>query len=85
MCIRNFSIPSLFAALFLVTACNDNGQSQKAEALESPTGAVTLSEVSDADYGYDLDYYHSDYYYYHYYYHYSDSYSCSLSDSYADS
>lgn len=55
MCIRNFSLPSLFATLFLVTACNDNSQSQKAEALESPSGAITLSEVIDADYGYELD------------------------------
>ena len=55
MCIRNFSFPSLFAALFLVTACNDSGQSQKAETLESPTEAITLSEVIDVDYGYELD------------------------------
>ena len=52
---RIFPIPCLFAALFLVVACNENGQSQKIEALERPTGAVTLSEVSDADYGYELD------------------------------
>lgn len=57
MKLNNFSLPSLLAALLIVGACGESGQGQKSEtALSAPaSGSVTISEVEDVDYGYELE------------------------------
>ena len=55
MYIRNFSIPTLLFVFFLIASCNEKSQSQQQETAAPTTEAITISEVVDANYGYELD------------------------------
>ena len=55
MYLRNFSIPTLLFAFFLTASCNEKSQSQQQETVAPTTEALTISEVIDTDYGYELD------------------------------
>ncbi|MDA0950715.1 MAG: PQQ-dependent sugar dehydrogenase [Bacteroidetes bacterium] len=55
MYLRNFSVPILLFAFFLTASCNEKSQSQQQETAAPTTEALTISEVIDTDYGYELD------------------------------
>lgn len=55
MYLRNFSVPTLLFAFFLTASCNEKSQSQQQETAAPTTEALTISEVIDTDYGYELD------------------------------
>ncbi|MDA0380577.1 MAG: PQQ-dependent sugar dehydrogenase [Bacteroidetes bacterium] len=55
MYLRNFSVPILLFAFFLTATCNEKSQSQQQETAAPTTEALTISEVIDTDYGYELD------------------------------